>query len=397
LNSEITNLFKKHYHNQCSAAELDQVMEFFAAGDHQQEWDHVLAEEAQDIIEGNLQATMSVQEVDNLHHRIMGSIEKQVKIVKFPANRNRKWMAIAASMLLIASFSFYFYTSKLDRSGQHEIVYANDVAPGKNGATLTLANGQQILINDALAGNIATQSGVKISKTADGQLVYEITDNGDGKLAYNTLSTTRGQQTQVKLPDGTIVFLNAESALKYPTSFAQTKNRLVSLIGEAYFEVAKDKLHPFVVEADQQTVEVLGTTFNINSYTDETAVKTTLLEGSVKILNLNSKSASLLKPGEQSIINAEKTEIKPVETDDVVAWKKGYFMFNNETLENIMKKVSRWYDVEVIYRDNSFKKKTFFGSVSRFDNVSELLKLLQKTEGATFEIMGRQIIVGQKK
>ncbi|PWS30373.1 FecR family protein [Pedobacter paludis] len=299
--------------------------------------------------------------------------------------------AVAALLAVVISATFWAL-----KDNDSHLQYTNDVQPGKTGATLTLANGKKIYIENAVAGNIADESGVKIFKTKDGQIRYEISGVDNGTIGYNTLSTSRGEQTQVQLPDGTVVFLNAASSLKYPTSFARAQKRKVVLTGEGYFEVSKDKMHPFLVEANNQTVEVLGTIFNINSYADEPSVKTTLLEGSVLISNVSSKNKMLLVPGEQATIKDMNLDVKAVEVDDVVAWKNGSFMFNNETLESIMKKVSRWYDVEVRYEDPALKQKTFFGSISRFDKLSEMLKLLQKTEGATFDIQGKQITVSKK-
>lgn len=326
------------------------------------------------------------------HAPVLASLKQHINYT--PKSR-KIWLKIAvvaaASIILtVLSVNYYFIAS--DKKSQ-EIHFANDIAPGKNGATLTLANGRKILINDAIAGNIANETGVKISKNRDGQIVYEVIGDQTGALVYNTLTTTRGEQTQIRLPDGTIVFLNAESSLRFPTSFANTAKRKVSLTGEGYFEVSKDKNHPFVVESDQQEVEVLGTSFNINNYSDELAIKTTLLEGSVRITNLNTKVQALLTPGQQAMINNDKLDTKNVETEDVVAWKNGYFMFNNETLASIMKRVSKWYNMEVIYNDEALKNKRFFGSISRYENISELLKVLQKTDVATFEIKGRQVIV----
>jgi transmembrane sensor len=341
---------------------------------------------------------LTSEEIDQIeipgYDRILQEITLQPQMT---GRKKNLWprMVAAAAILTIIGTGIYFFKSSSPTINT-EFTTKTDIAPGKDGATLTLANGKKIIITAALAGNIATESGVKIVKTKDGQLIYEITGNAEGPLAYNTLSTSKGEQTQVRLPDGTVVYLNAESSLKYPTSFAKATKRQVSLTGEAYFEVTKDKLHPFVVNADHQNVEVLGTTFNISSYADEPTVKTTLLEGSVRISQLETQNSKLLVPGEQAIVDAQSLLTKTVKVDDVVAWKNGYFMFNNETLENIMKKVARWYNVEILYKGDAVKQKTFFGSVSRFDHVSEILKLLQKTEGATFEIQGKQIIVSQK-
>lgn len=342
---------------------------------------------------------LSSEEIDQLEVPGYDRFLQEIKLLPQPTSRHKIWwprMAIAAAAILaVLSISIYFYQSS-PISADTEFSTKTDIAPGKKGATLTLANGKKILIKDAIAGNIATELGVKISKTKDGQIIYEVTGGNDGKPSYNTLTTSPGEQTQVRLQDGTIVYLNAGSSLTYPTNFAKRAKRQVSLTGEAYFEVAKDKEHPFVVAADHQHVEVLGTIFNISSYADDPTVKTTLLEGSVRISNLNTNSTEILKPGEQAIVNSQSLLTKTVKVDDEVAWKNGYFMFNNETLENIMKKVARWYNVSILYQDASIQQKTFFGSVSRYGSVSEILKLLQKTGAVKFEIKDRQIIVSQK-
>jgi ferric-dicitrate binding protein FerR (iron transport regulator) len=300
----------------------------------------------------------------------------------------RLWprIAAAASIVLVLGTAIYFYTGR-NKDQVITETFANDVAPGKNAATLTLANGQKILINDALAGKIAMETGVKIIKTATGEIRYEITGSNSGEIAYNTLSTTRGEQTQVRLPDGTLVFLNAESSLKYPTSFTGLGKREVSLTGEGYFEVAKDKKHPFIVESSNQKVEVLGTHFNINTYSNETSVRTTLLEGSVKV------NDRILKPNEQSVLANGNIKVAEVEVDNVVAWKNGTFLFEDEPLNSIMRKIERWYDVEVVYDKAVNKDKLYWGGVSRYDNVSKVLEKLSLTGNIHFKIEGRKITV----
>lgn len=312
-------------------------------------------------------------------------------LIKMPWAR----VAAAASILLVASLSFYFYKSKNAADNHNTIAYANDIAPGKNGATLTLANGQKILINDALAGNIATQSGVKISKTKDGQIIYEVTGS-DSELAYNTLTTTRGQQSQVRLPDGTFVFLNSESVLTYPTSFAKSDKRIVSLEGEGFFDVSKNKSHPFIVKTSGQEVEVLGTQFNINSYNDERTIKTTLIEGSVKVTNANSVS-KILKPNQQSTVSDMGIKVDNVEAQFFVDWKEGFFMFDNETLESIMNRVSRWYDVKVVYENTALQKEKASGTVSKFDNISSVLQALEQSDLAKFKLSNGVLTISAKK
>lgn len=308
-------------------------------------------------------------------------------------------MAAAAAVLVIALTAILFYRNYNDVAGPQ--IVKNDINPGKNKAVLTLANGQKISLTDALNGKLAQQAGVTISKTANGQLVYQAAPNASGKntAEYNTIEAPRGGQWQVILPDGSKVFLNASSSLKYPVVFA-AKERKVELKGEAYFEISHNKKAPFRVRAKGQTVEVLGTHFNIMSYDDEKTVKTTLLSGSVKVSS-NAKNASgvnaaeflVLKPGEQSQVSPGNMKlIQDVDLEDVLAWKNGYFKFN-ENLRSIMTKVSRWYDVEVVYETQPDPEFKFKGEISRDKNISELLNMLDYTGNVHFKIEGRRVIV----
>jgi hypothetical protein len=325
---------------------------------------------------------------------VLKNIKSEITPLSSPKNISIFRLVAAAAIVLLMLTAGLYFTKYFNKP--EEIYFANDIAPGRNGATLTLGNGKKIVINDALTGNIADEAGVKIFKNKDGQIIYQVVGNENNLSTYNTLTTTRGEQTEVLLPDGTLVFLNAQSSLNFPTNFTGAKERKVSLTGEGYFEVAKNKQQPFIVASNQQQVKVLGTTFNINAYADEPYTATTLLEGSVNIINTNNQRNATLVPGQQATLSTNQLEVKSVETDDVVAWKNGYFMFNNETLSAILNRVSKWYDVEVIYKDDAMKNKTFFGSISRYKNISELLKIIQKTDVANFEIKGRQIIVSSK-
>lgn len=386
---EIVSLFQKYMDGNCSPQELEQVLLITRQGKYLAEWEVALSTDSAKVINsGQQMGSFDELKASALNERILNSINDKSAFAPIPMYK-KLWarITVAASILLIASIGLYFYSIKQSWLVQGELVYQQDVAPGKNGATLTLANGQQILINDALVGNIAEQSGVRISKTADGQLVYEVLDNGSGKLAYNTLSTSRGEQTQVRLPDGTLAFLNAESSLRYPASFAKQGIREVTLSGEGYFEVAKDKAHPFVVLTDGQRVEVLGTHFNINSYKDEKAVRTTLLEGAVKV------NDQVLKPNQQSVLLGGKIRIGEVDVEQVVAWKNGSFLFEDEPLSSIMRKIERWYDVEVVYEDAVDQNKLYWGGVSRYDKVSKVLEKLTLTGNIHFKIEGRRIVV----
>lgn len=307
-----------------------------------------------------------------------------------------RWAAAAVVLLALGSVIYLYSGGKSLFHKQR--TYASDAAPGSNKAILVLANGQKISLSDIHNGDVAKEAGLSITKTADGQLVYNIVDDKpDGATkedTFNTIETPKGGVWQIKLPDGSSVWLNAASSLTYPLSFAKGKKRMVELKGEAYFEVSKDKDHPFVVKTAKQEVEVLGTSFNINSYADESEVKTTLLEGSVKVMPyLAGQQADVLKPGEQAVLNEKGMNIKEVDAEESIDWKNGYFMFNNEKQENIMRKIARWYNVQIEYADVSAKDVMYYGSISRFENVSKVLRKFEQTGEVRFEINKNKITV----
>ncbi|PTS97168.1 anti-sigma factor [Pedobacter sp. HMWF019] len=300
--------------------------------------------------------------------------------------------SVAAAVMILVGTGIFFYKQYDKKRDQNVITAAMDIAPGKKSATLTLANGKKIRLSDVNNGSLAKEAGVTISKTKEGELVYEIEDTDIESNPLNTLTTAKGETYKIRLPDGSLVWLNAASSLIYPASLNKNGVRRVELKGEGYFEIAKDKKHPFVVKTSQQEVTVLGTHFNISAYPEEAVTLTTLLEGSVKVAN--SKDQKILVPNQQSATSGNSFSVKTVETDDVIAWKNGLFVFNDESLENIMREVCRWYDIEVIYR-NADKNKLFFGGISRYDHLSGILKKLELTEGVHFKLEGRRIIVSK--
>lgn len=295
------------------------------------------------------------------------------------------WYVAAAVVTIIVSIGIGFFT-KRNLAEETKMTYMQDVLPGGLGATLTLANGKKISLNEASKGELTTESGVVISKAENGQLVYEIKVQNGGGNEVNTLSTANGETYQVRLPDGTVVVLNAASSLTYAVNLNEHKKRIVNLTGEAYFEVAEDKERPFIVKTHQQEVTVLGTHFNINAYKDENVTKTTLLEGSVKV------NGSIIKPGQQSIIKDIDIQIINADIEMETAWKNGYFIFNDESLESIMRKISRWYDVEVFYQDK-LPPISFIGEISRSKNLSTFIGILEESGDVHFKIQGRRIIV----
>ncbi|SDK93427.1 FecR family protein [Pedobacter sp. ok626] len=304
-----------------------------------------------------------------------------------------KKLSIAASILLCLSLAFYFY-SAVRPVQLVQTTKTSPIAPGGNKAFLTLSNGQKISLTDATNGKLAEQSGIQITKTATGMLVYQLTDqpNPSGKTSYNTIETPKGGQYQLILPDGSKVWLNAASTLTFPTSFASLKTRKVELIGEAYFEIAKNKTSPFIVKSAKQEVKVLGTHFNINSYADEQSTTTTLLEGSVNIVSLNRTENVILKPGQQSTLNNNKINVTEINTEEAIAWKNGLFIFNDENIKSIMKKIARWYNVEITFKGN-LDHVSFVGNYARNKDLESLLENIELTEKVHFKIEGRRIEV----
>lgn len=304
-------------------------------------------------------------------------------------------LAAAAAMLIFLSAGFYaaFHNPT---EPQPEIAASTpelsaDAPPGGNKATLTLSQGKTIVLDNASNGLLAHQGAIAVNKTKDGQLVYEVTSETEHQAnGWNTLTTPRGGQYQLILPDGSKVWLNAASSLKFPTAFTG-ETRLVELTGEAYFEVASNAAMPFMVKSDNAEIEVLGTHFNIMAYREEGQMKTTLLEGSVKVSS--GGFTNILTPGQQAALtaNGEMAVTDNVNVHEAVAWKNGLFEFNEADLPSVMREAARWYDLEVSY-EGEIPQRRFTGRISRNVNASELLSILKYT-GVNFRIQDKKIIV----
>jgi len=363
---KLTELLEKYRMGICSSEELNLL----------QNWISESTFPEYQISESELQEEMAL-----LDKRLPLSIK-----------RRRLWLqAVSAAAILICCVGLFFY---LKKDPDAKIMYAQkqEIVSGGNKATLTLSNGKKISLTDAPSGELAQQTGISITKTADGQVVYKVTGVATASSSdYNIIETPPGGQFKINLPDGTEVWLNAASALKFPAVFKGAERR-VRLTGEAYFEVAKNKAMPFRVETDKNTIEVLGTHFNVNAYENERFMETTLLEGSVSV---SSPSGSVkIKPDQQAQFdkNSIKMNVIPVDASDVVAWKNGYFLFEDESIERIMRKLARWYDVDVEYRGN-FSNISLWGNISRYKNISEVLAQLELTHAVHFKIEGRRVIV----
>jgi transmembrane sensor len=308
---------------------------------------------------------------------------------EYTPNRLLNWrrLAVAASVILFVGFGYFMST----KNTVTKAIVENKktiIEPGRNGAILTLANGTEIVLDSLKNGLVANQSNTIVSKK-DGELVY--TKGNNSRVAYNTMSTPRGRQYSVVLSDGTRVWLNASSSITFPTSFVLNQ-RKVSITGEAYFEVAKDKEHPFVVSVKDVEVKVLGTHFNINSYADEANINTTLLEGSVLVCKKDKKI--ILKPGQQAAVkNAGGIEVKMLGNfSEVMGWKNGVFYFENASLETVLRQLSRWYDVEIIF-EKGVSSRSFNGELPRDLELSQILKILEgnnvhfKVEGKILRVL----------
>lgn len=315
----------------------------------------------------------------------------------------RAWyqIGVAASLLAILSIGLYFYSNRaLDTQTElSKSVLSEEkviIKPGGDKAVLTLSDGSKIILEDAKNGLLANQAGVSIQKTADGELLYSFAKNDKHisetipkEVIYNKIETPFGGKYQINLPDGSKVWLNSASTLRFPAFFSGN-TREVELNGEAYFDVARNPDMPFKVITKDQIVEVLGTQFNINSYSDEESFKTTLIEGSVKIIYKD--KVVLLSPGQQFQPSLKSSKVIEADTEEVIAWKKGYFLFKDEDIQSIMRKVSRWYNVEVTY-SGDIPDVGFGGNISRSKDINEVLNVLQLTNAVHFKVEGRRITV----
>lgn len=370
-------LFEKCESGNCSPAELAQLENY--------KDDFQLTVKQWSVTMGN-SAEVKQQILDKLRDKISAEERKNNSKLNY-------WM-VAASVLvfLVAGLSFWKYTLNKPQvvhyAGKQSII-----TPGRNRAILTLADGNKLDLDDTRTGKISKQGASVLSKTADGKLSYgtDLDMPSKNTVAYNKIETPRGGQYQLTLADGTVVWLNAGSSLRYPTTFPG-KDRIVELTGEAYFQVARNEEKPFSVMLNGMKVEVLGTHFNVMAYEDENTIETTLLEGSVKLSKAGSNK--ILMPKQQGSLSrgASDFKIQTVNTENVVAWKNGFFKFDDENIESIMRKVARWYDVEVSYKGN-LKQQNFGGTVPMFKDIDHLLTTLELTGTVHFKIDGRRITV----
>jgi ferric-dicitrate binding protein FerR (iron transport regulator) len=329
----------------------------------------------------------------------MKEIKIETSASAMPVKKTRIWFfRLAAAAIIIGVLAAGTYVLLKDGSSKQiaktenliQNKSNNDVLPGKNTAILTLSDGSTVVLDEVQNGTVSTQGNTKVLKLDNGMLSYNTLNHKTSEILYNTIATPKGGQYQLVLSDGSKVWLNAASSLRFPATFAG-KERKVELLGEAYFEVAKNAAMPFKVKTEGMEVEVLGTHFNINSYEDESSARTTLLEGSVKINHGN--TSDLLKPGQQAKLNrdGEIKIINDADVDEAVAWKEGKFQFDRADIHDVMRQIARWYDVSVDYK--GIVSSHFGGTISREVNLSQVLKMLELTGELKFEIEGRHVMV----
>jgi transmembrane sensor len=383
-------LFQKYLSHTNTEAELDELLELFSRMDEA---------DFRELVAFNAESDLDIERAESLRpalkvldQSIRAELNKRNNEHTKVYSNNKSFIRYAAAAVaaVIISAGIWFFNKKEVPTNQSAI--AQDVMPGKQGATLTLANGKTIRLTDAANGELANEAGVVISKAENGQLIYEV--QGDSKEnKVNTLSTANGETYQIRLPDGSFVVLNAASSLTYAAKLNQDGKRRVKLTGEGYFHVAKDKIHPFVVETRGQEVEVLGTQFNINSYTDEPAVSTTLVEGSVKVTA--GGMPVVIKPGEQAQSKGKGISVTEVNIENVIDWKEGDFYLNKLPFKEAMRKIARWYDVQVVYADDLPKDIESNGYLSRDTKLSVVLKAIERSGQVHFKVEDGKIYVSK--
>lgn len=307
------------------------------------------------------------------------------QLMPIKGRRGFRWLTAAAAAAAIVLFAgVYWWNQQQIRPTPVVQTTQNllDFKPGKNAAILTVDGGKQILLDSNTIGAIALQGNSSVT-SINGQLQYTASRPAN-TMVYNTLTTSNGNQYILVLPDGTKVWLNAASSIRYPVAF-NGSTREVELQGEAYLEVHHDEKQPFIVKAGGQIIEDIGTSFNVHAYADEQAFSTTLVDGIIKV------AGTVLKPGTQALIRAGKLTIKEVDTSQVVAWKNGLFAFHQTSVNDVMRQIARWYDVEVEYQGD-VPSMRFGGKISRNSNASVVLTILKKS-GLDFKVEGRKIII----
>ena len=388
---QLEELYGKYIQNQCTAEELQALID--ELGEDSPTFQADLITRLFDKTWDGLEVFPGKYKLPDLalpgeeHH------EEEAPVIELASKR--KWwlrIAAAAAIILFLGAGSYWWVSRSHKSdlAATSKYLKNDVAPGGNKATLTLANGATIVLDSAHNGTLAQQGNATVVKQNNGQLAYNTLNEKPTDVLYNTLTTPRGGQYQLVLPDGSKIWLNAASSIRYPTAFTG-KERKIEITGEAYFEVAKNAGMPFIVKANDMEVKVLGTHFNVNAYDDEAVIETTLLEGSVSVTK--DAAIAILKPGQQSRLTKLGTldVINEADLEEAVAWKNGMFSFKRADIKTVMRQIARWYDVDIVY-EKQVPSVNFGGEMKQDLKLSQVLKGLERI-GVRFRIEGKKLVV----
>lgn len=382
------SLLEKYRKNEISAGELSAFTEAIATGAYD--------ETVKASIQGSLESTG--QQWDETRQQvvlkeILRQIEAETPVKRLLPER-RKWLSVAAAVLTMLAIGWYTVNRLKTKPVHENQIAVQDISPGRPGAVLILANGNKVVLDTAGNGTVASQAGVDIVLNNEG-LAYAPATSGEVVAEeLNTVLTPRGRQFSIVLPDGSKVWINAESSLRFPVRFSG-KERQVQLTGEAYFEVAENSSQPFrVLVNDKTQVLVLGTSFNINAYGDQPRVKATLVTGKVNIRS--GKAEAILVPGQEASIAGDITVADHADINKAIAWKNGAFDFNNVTIEELATQLERWYDIEVTY-DHHISQVPFGGKISRKVSLKTLVRLMDGT-GLSFRLAeGRKLIITERK
>lgn len=375
-------LLERYYNGVATSSEAEELFAALRSGADEEEWTAMISElHAAAPADPAYEPAVYEQQVDSI-------LQRENTPVKSMRRQVTRYAAAAAIALLIGAAGYFAWKGQ-SRKVPVTIASAADVKPGRNGAVLTLADGSEMVLDSLGNGIVTTQQGTRVT-LSNGQLSYDAA--GAGTVSQNTMTTPRGRKFRLRLPDGTGVWLNAASAVTYPTAFTGN-TRTITLTGEAYFEVAPNKNQPFIVQLSKGTsVQVLGTHFNIHAYPDENNISTTLLGGAVKV-NVNQQS-SLLKPGQQLDINKKSgaTSLSnQVDTLAIIAWKNDILSFQDKKLPAVMSMIARWYDIEVVYEATP-PDITFVGETGSDVNLSSVLTFLRES-GIHFRLENKTLIV----
>jgi len=398
--SRIRELCKKYLTGSLTKEELKQFLEYLdEKNDHEIFREEMLAllregKYSRPVEEDRLNAAVDGI-LDVIHREDPAGKVKTRSLRSVLFHSPWRWAA-AASVVALATLGINRWYAAPGRKAQTVAAVPEtrpgNIRPGGNKAVLTLGNGTQVILDSLEPGAVVAQGNTKVIKTGGGEISYQVPGGrGNGKtVSYNTLTTPVGGQYQVTLPDGTKVWLNAASSVRYPTRF-EGATRKVELTGEGYFEVAATSAMPFVVTHGTMQIQVLGTHFNVNAYEDNDKLKVTLVEGSVKVLDTATRDARLIRPGEQALLDKDGHIAldRDADVEEVLAWKNGLFQFTGTGIREVMEQIARWYNVEVTYSGSITQQ--FYGKMPRSASISDVLRMLEMTQGVRFIIQGNKI------